>query len=668
MSNYKIAVFFAVLWSLLYLPTPSYAGQQEDNDHEYLLDLSLEELMDVEITIASKEKEKLFETAAAVYVITAEDIRRSGYQSLPEVFRMVPGMQVARINANKWAVSSRGFNELHADKMLVMIDGRSIYNPRNGGVIWDSHDVMLEDVDRIEIIRGPGGTLWGANAVNGIINVITKNASDTQGTLVTGGGGETKEGFGAIRHGGKINDNTHYRVYSKYFNIDDGRQVNGQSASDAWDSLQSGFRIDSRPTDDDRWTLLGDIYSRDVGKVGTQWSPTPPISQAFTDRISINGGNILTRWDRVLSDGSNISLQMYYDRQVRNEKVFDETLDTFDTDFNHHFQLNDAHDITWGLGHRLYLHKCDGSFSVSLDDSYIKQNIYSGFVQDRITIVEDLLKLTIGSKIEYYDDIGFEFQPSARLLYTPDEKNTLWASVTRAVMTPSFFDRHADRTIYTFKAGPNVFAGKIYGNDDLEPQEVISYELGYRCKPMDNLTLDVTGFYNESDKLRTTQTAANLAKDGYTAIPLNFDNKMKGETYGFEVAAAWKPTDNWKLNAGYSFLQMQMHTLSSDISTDGATMEGQSPHNQFYLRSYLDLTDKLQLDCSLNYVDNLPTGDIEHYMRFDVRLGYRINGNMELSIVGQNLFDSGHIEFNDTAGGTVSEAPRSIFAKLTYRF
>lgn len=656
-----------MLSSLFDFGSNVFADEQLPNKQTDFFEMSIEELMNIEITTFSKKEEKLFKTPAAAYVITSEDIRRSGVTSIMEALRMAPGMEVARINANKWAVSARGFNDEYADKLLVMIDGRSIYTPHYGGVRWDTHDVMLEDVEQIEVIRGPGGTLWGANAINGIINIITKNAKDTQGILVTGGGGTEEEGFGAARYGGKINDKTYFRVYSKYFNRDDGTQPTGGSGKDGWDVFRGGFRIDSYPADRDQWTLLGDIYDGGIGQTGTIHSLTAPISQSYTHENSINGGNILARWKRTFSEDSDMILQIYYDREKRLTRALNETLNTYDIDFQHRFPLNDSHEFTWGLGYRLDRHTLDGTFNYSLNPRHRDLNIYSGFLQDRITLVEDKLQLTVGTKIEHNNFCGFEFQPSGRLMWTPDNRNTIWGAVTRAIKTPNRYDRDSTTSWGVFQIGPSIVSQEAYGDDDVDREEVIAYELGYRTKPTDKLFLDFTGFVNIYDDIMSPERIANISKPGYTIWPYTIGNNLDGETYGVEVSATYQASKNWRLNAGYTFLQIQLHP-DSPATTYDVEVEKDSPHNRFHLRSYLDLRDDLELDFSLYYVDNVPAYDISSYVRFDVRLGWHVTKNLELSVVGQDLFDKRHPEFGAEAGQVPTETERGLYIKLKYRF
>jgi iron complex outermembrane receptor protein len=413
--------------------------------------------------------------------------------------------------------------------------------------------------------------------------------------------------------------------------------------------------------------LLGDIYDGDVGQTGTRYSLTAPISTPYTHQNSVNGGDILARWKRTYSDDSDMILQLYYDRARRLEEVFSETLNTYDVDFQHRFPLKDTHEVTWGLGYRLDRYTVDGTFSYSLDPKHDDLGLYSGFVQDRIPLVADTLELTVGSKFLYHHHSGFEFQPGARMLWTADDRNVVWGAVTRAVRTPDRHDIDSKVSWGVFQVGPSIISQEAYGNRNMESEEVLAYEIGYRTQPTDKLILDVTGFVNEYDKLSATERNANISRPGYTIWPNVVGNNLHGETYGTEISATYQAAEKWKLNAGYTFLQMQLHPDNSNITRDAAE-EGNAPHNQFHLRSYYDLSDDLELDFSLNYVDNLPGGDVDHYVRFDARLGWYIAENTELSVVGQNLFDRRHPEFGAEAGQVSTEAERGLYIKLTHRF
>jgi len=660
-----------IVLGLFGLCTQAFAASPEPNEADDLFEMSIEELMNVEVTIASKKEAKMFETPAAVYVVTAEDIRRSGATSIPDALRMVPGLQVASLSSNFTAVSSRGFNSLYAKRMLVMIDGRSIYTPLHGGVYWDMHDVMLKDVERIEVVRGPGGTLWGANAVNGIINIITKDAKDTQGALITGGTGTKELGFGSIRYGDKAGQSTYYRVYSKYFNRDDRRLLTGGNGNDGWDVFQGGFRIDSDPSERDHLTLQGDFFEGNIGKINAINSLTAPLLSSDKGVFGISGGNILGRWTRTFHDDSQIMLRMYYDRTSRREVTYHESRDTYDFDFQHRFGASQNHEITWGMGYRRTADNTRGTFSFSLDPEDYVLNVYSGFLQDRISLIAEKLALILGTKLEHNDYTGFEYQPSARLAWTPDEKHTVWTSVTRAVRTPTRYDNHSTTSWGTTMIGPSVYSLEASGSDDIESEKVIAYEAGYRVSPTEKFFLDFTGFFNQYTDMRTFEGGFGSAffTGTHFIVPSTARNMMDGETYGLEFAGTYQATEKWKLSAAYSFLQMQLHPNSASTSTTDRSLEGQNPHNQFNLRSYVDLSDNVELDLSLYYVDNLPSDNVPHYLRLDGRLGWQIDENTELNFVGRNLLDRLHPEFRDTGGGnTPTEAERSFLIEIVHRF
>lgn len=629
------------------------AYQGGPNNTEDFLDLTIEELMDLKITTVLKKQDTLFETPAAITVLTSEDIRRSGHQSIPEVLRMVPGIHVAKIDSSSWAISARGFNSIYSEKLLVLIDGRSLYTPLFSGVYWDIQDLMLEDVEQIEIIKGPGGTLWGTNAVNGIINIITKKTQDTQGTLVTGGYGNEEHGFSGLRHGGKLGENAYYRVYTKYFNRDEAVYANGDHANDRSDMLREGFRIDWDSSDQDYFTLQGDFFDGHSGQRVKQ--TIPGLKYQTDDHADVRGWNTLARWTRTFSETSDISLQFYYDRTERKEIFLNEARDTFDIDFQHRFQLSDRHNLIWGLGYRHTGDNLDNSYTISFNPSSRNEELFTGFVQDEITVVDDRLKLIVGTKIEKNDYTGYEFQPSARLLWTPNEKNTVWASFTRAVSTPSRTYAHITNR---FNEGP---AMQFTGSSDLKSQEVKAYELGYRVKSKDNLFFDFTLFYNEYDHLFTLE-------NNPTPFSMIYDNKMYGETYGTEIAAHWQVNDNWKLAGGNSFLIMKLRTEDSSTNTTMTSIrEKESPRNIFHIRSQYNLYEDLEFNTTLYYVDSVPEYDIPSYARLDMGLTWHVNRNMDFSIIGQNLLDRSHPEYG--VGGRIStEVQRGIFGKFTWRF
>ncbi len=637
-----------------------------------LTERSIEELMNIPVT-SFRTKQPLSASAAAISVITAEDIRRSGATTIPEALRMAPGLEVAKVDAHQWAVSSRGFNDTFANKLLVMIDGRSIYTPLFSGVFWDVQDTILEDIDRIEVIRGPGATLWGANAVNGVINIITKSSADTQGTLISAGGGTEERGFASVRYGAKINDELSFRVYGKYFDRDDSVLRSGGDAHDAWQMGRGGLRLDWRPADANLFTFQAEAYDGNIDQAYTRVTPTPPYTPFQQNTTyDVRGGHVLGRWTHTISDESNFSVQSFYDRTVRDSAIFEEKRDTFDLDFQHQFPLGERNNLVWGAGYRATKDDIGNTFDISLDPDQRTTHLFSAFAQDEIVLVPEALSLTIGSKLEHNDFTGFEIQPSARLLWTPHEKHSVWASVSRAVRTPS----RAEDNI-RLNQGPGPIPGSlvsIFGNRSFESEELLAYELGYRVQPHERLSFDLATFYNDYEHLRTIRPGTPFFEASpappHVVIPLRAGNDLKGETYGAELAANLQTTDWWRLSASYSFLQIQLHPTSNppDQSSERAG-EGSSPHHQFSLRSRMDLPKNFEIDTTLRYVDGLPAINVDSYVVMDIRLGWRPTQNLEFSIVGQNLFDNRHLEFVPTTVSTqTAEVEHSVYGKVTLRF
>ncbi len=668
-----VVVLFIFLFSL---PVVAQAGLDQTD----LTEMSLDELMNIEITSVSKKPEKLSKSSAAVFVITQEDIRRSGATSIPEVLRMVPGVQVARIDANKWAISTRGFSGRFANKLLVLIDGRSVYTPLFSGVFWDSQDTLLEDIERIEVIRGPGASLWGANAVNGVINIITKHTKDTQGGLISTGAGTEEQGFGNLRYGWKLGRNAYSRIYVKYFNRDDAVLESGSDASDGWKFLRGGFRIDWDVANHDSLTLQGDIYDGEVGQTLTIATPTPHFTRTFDDDGKISGGNVLARWKRAFTEASNMALQLYYDRTERKDAGFEDNRDIFDVDFQHQFAVGERQEIVWGLGYRFTQDDVASTFTISLDPDSRDDHLFSAFVQDDITLIKDLLRLTVGSKFEENDYTGFEIQPNARLLWTPHEQHSVWASVSRAVRTPSRADADVRLNQSVLPPGTLIPGSTVneyislFGDRNIESEELLSYELGYRIIPAKNLSADIAAFYNDYDELRTIEPGLPFIETSpappHLVIPFTGSNKMDGGVYGVELAANWRPVDWWRFSAAYTYLQIHLHLDEDSGDTVSEAAEGESPHNQFSLRSSFDLKKDIELDLWLRYVDNLPSLNEDSYVTMDARLSWEPIKDLELSIVGQNLLDNHHPEFTQEIfiNSTPTEVERSVYGKIAWRF
>ncbi len=643
-------------------------GAAPDDEEVFFMDIPV-------VTIASKKEQEVLDVPAAVYVLSQEDIRRSGVTTIPEALRMVPGINVAQVTSNKWAISSRGFNGAYSKKLLVLMDGRSIYSPFFGGVYWDVQETLLEDIEKIEVVRGPGGTLWGSNAVNGVINIVTKHARDTIGGLVTAGTGNLEEGFAGARYGGKVSEATYFRLYAKHSEKDEFVTPEGRGQEDDWNMTKGGFRIDTELTSEDSLTFQGDIYEGETGEpltvpVEEIWSNRPIL-----DTADLSGGNILARWEHVFSPDSEFQVQIYYDRIERLTSVCSEERDTFDFDFQHRFTLGDLQEIVWGLGYRYTTDDTADTFVVSFEPDTRGVDIWSAFIQDEFSFMEDRLRFTVGSKFEDNDYSGFEIQPSARVLFKPVDNHSVWVSVSRAVRIPS--RSHADirMNIAALQQGERRLLLTAFGNDDFDSEKVVAYEAGWRSELSEKLQVDLALFYNEYDDLFTMEDGSPFFEDGHIVLVRNFDNKMEGETYGGELSLRWQALDNWNLAAGLSLLRMNLEVSGNELHRP-AKVEGRSPEEQFFIRSMLDLPYNLAFDTSLYYFSSLGYYVSEHdnldvpaFARVDLRLGWQPLPSLILEAVGQNILDDQHPEFQaGEAGINPTEVPRSFYGKVTWKF
>ncbi len=635
-----------------------------------------EEILFMEIPVvitASRKEVPVSGTPAAVYIINHEDIKRSGARTIPDLLRMSPGLEVAQINANQWAITSRGFNGRFAKKLLVLIDGRSAYTPLFSGVYWDVQDTLLEDIERIEVIRGPGAAMWGANAVNGVINIITKNAKDTQGGYVEGGGGTEERGFAGVRYGAALSKDAYLRVYGKYFDRDNSVDASGNGLADGWHVERGGFRFDWAPSRADTLTLQGDAYSGKDGETGSVIAMKEPYVSISDIRTDIGGGNVLTRWNRTFSETSNATLQLYYDRAEREDVLIGEEEDTFDLDFQNRFKIGDIQDFIWGFGYRLTQDDIKNSASISCDPDGRSIPLYSVFLQDEITIVEDRLRLTVGSKFEENAFTGFEAQPNIRLLWTPHEKHTAWAAVSRAVKMPDRWTDDARNNIGVYP-GKTPTIVSLVGNKDLVSEELLAYEAGYRVRPAKQLSLDVATFFNVYDDLRTYEPTTGFYETSpspaHYVFPNEVSNKMEGVTYGVELAADWKALHWLRMQASYTFLDMQLELKEDSASARSEEAEDGSPHNQFSLLSSTDIAKNVAFDLWLRYVDELPATNIERYVTVDARLAWKPRKNIELSLAGRNLIDGRHPEFKSESNvvGLVPQVERSVYAMMALKF
>jgi iron complex outermembrane receptor protein len=654
------------------------SGAQSGQSVPDVTTLSMEDLMNMQVTSVSKRTQKVADAAAAVFVITQEDIRRSGATSIPEALRLVPGLEVARIDENKWAIASRGFNGRFDNKLLVLIDGRSVYTPLFSGVYWNVQDVMLEDIDRIEVIRGPGATLWGANAVNGVINIISKKAKDTQGGVVSAGAGTEERGSGSARYGSTIG-NTAYRAYGKYFNWGPSLYSSGTTAHDGWDELRGGFRADWTPAGANSLTLQGDIYQSKYGETLTVPSLSAPYSGTFPNNGNYSGGNILGRWNHS-SEGSSMSLQMYYDNTtIADNSLFVDHQNIFDMDFQQGFHVGDSQQFVWGLGYRSIRDRNDSSFSVSLQPNQVTLNHFSAFLQDEVSLVDNRLRLTFGSKFEHNDFTGFEVQPNARLLWTLTPNQSVWTAVSRAVRTPALTEEGLRLNSAVIPpatpTNPTPFPAvvTVFGSHQFQSEDLLAYELGYRVQVTSSLSADVATFYNNYSNLRTAEPGVP-SLEGSPAptdivIPFFAANKMSGGTYGAELFADWKVIPKWRLVGSYSYLQMDIRKNSDSLDPTADNPNGSSPRHQWYLRSSIDLPMHFEDDTTLRFVDHLPSLNIPSYYSLDAHLGWRPVQLVEFSIGGQNLLNNQHLEFiPDFINTAPTVVKRTVYGSLTFRF
>ena len=639
-----------------------------------LTTVSLQDLMNIKVTSVSKKEEKLSKTAAAVYVITQEDIRRSGALNIPDLLRMVPGMDVAQVDANSWAISSRGFNDLYANKLLVMIDGRSVYDPAFGGVSWDLQNVPLEDIERIEVIRGPGATVWGANAVNGVINIMTKSAKATQRALVTSGAGSETTVRGLAQYGGKVRGNGYYRFFGQYFN--DRSMVNsaGNRAADEWHSPNVGFRSDWDLTPRDSLTVEGDAYQSHEGQtVNSFLSLTPPFVATFNQLTRATGGSVLGRWNHKFSDRSDTSVQAYYDGISRDAFGLHEDRNTLDFQFQHHLALGARQDIVWGLGYRLDSFYIRPSYAVSMNPPSRTDQLFSSFIQDEIRL-SDSFWVSLGSKFEHNNYTGFEYEPSVRMLWSRNDREALWGAVSRAIRQPTLEDVDVRVNSRVFPGPGGLLAlASTFGDPHFKSEDLLAYELGYRIQPSLRFSVDLSSFCNDYHHLRIVGLADPFLESSppplHLVVPTIFSNAMHGDTYGAEISSTFSAFNWWSVSPGYSWLKMNLHAEPGSLASAGYQLAaGDSPQNQFQLRSYGNLPHHLEFDPAVYYVDRLPNQGVASHTRLDLRLGWRPRESVEFSVVGQNLLQPLHFEFGSHGLTQPAQIRRSVYGEITWRF
>ena len=640
-----------------------------------LMDRSLEDLMTIKVTSVSKKEQTLSRAASAVFVITAADIQRSAATNIPDLLRMVPGIDVAQINANTWAISARGLNGRFSSVLLVLVDGRNVYTPTFGGVFWDVLDLPLEDIERIEVIRGPGGTIWGANAVNGVINIITRKTADTQGGMVVGSGGNLDQGSGTVQYGGALDKNTDYRIFTKYFNQNHMSSLNGSNGDDGWHLLRGGFRTDSALSSQDTLTVQGDVYTGAEGCIIPSLPlVTSPVVQHSATTVPLSGGFLQSIWKHALSARSDTTLQISFDRYKRDDELREERK-TLDIDFQHHFAWGTRQDIVWGANYRNTDSHTKGDLAFSLSPANVNMQLFSVFVQDELTLVSDRLYLTVGTRLDHNYYTGFQLLPSMRVAWTRSSHQMLWAAISRADRMPTELDTSSRISLggYNGPGGvPTLVA--IVGNPHFNDEGLIAYGAGFRTTVFEHLSIDLAAYYNDYSAQETTEPAvpffATAPAPPHLVLPLTYENLMHGEAHGFEIAANWKATARWTLSPGYAFEQIHMHLdPTSQDTVSVLSAEGSSPDHSAQLRSHLDLMHGIAWDASAYFVNRLRNGEIPAYTKVDTGLTWRWSEHLSSSVAGQNLVKDRHLEFVDNTGSVISTLiKRGAYAKLTWQF
>lgn len=648
------------------------AGALQAAEVDQLRQLSLRELMEVQVvTSAAKKEQKLTDTSAAITVITQDDLRRSGVTKFQDALRLVPGVEVGRVTGKDWAITARGFNDTFANKLLVMVNGRSVYTPLFSGVFWDTQNFLFEDLDRIEVIRGPGASVWGANAVNGVINIITKDARDTVGGVVNVGGGNLDNFIGELRQGWQVGSASWLRAYGKFEQRGEGITEMGLSAEDDYQFGLGGLRYDWHPTESGHLTLEAEGFGGTFG--GTQVAPqvAPPYFKVFAEEVDTEGGHLLGRWTSAIDDASEFTLQAYYDYTGRTSTDLDEFRHTADFDAGYRVQLGERHDLNVGLNYRL-THaqlppKTENLIFAARNEAY---QLISAYAQDDWKLIPETLTLTAGSKFEHNSYTGLEIQPTARLLWSPDPAHSVWGSVSRAVRTPSRVEDSgrlvADVRPPTAATGGLPAVVTLQGSQDFVAEELLAYELGYRFQPIPALAFDLSLFAHDYDRIRGLVLGNPYPVLGGTprlVVPYWARNDTRGVAYGTELAARWQAADWWQWRLAYTWQEI-------DLQGSLPAPAGSSPRHRVSVHSLLSLPHNIEIDTILRAVGELPGPGVPAYVTADLRVSWRPRPNLELSLIGRDLFD-GHVEFpaNDyfqSNGRVVTE--RTVFGRLRWEF
>ena len=658
----------------LLLTVATAVGAELDEDAADLVaikQLSLEELSQIEVTSPSKNPSDSSKSPTAIYVITGEDIRRSGATSIPEVLRLAPGVEVARIEGSKWSVGIRGFGSRLSRSVLVLIDGRTVYTTFFAGTYWEVQDTLLEDIARIEVIRGPGGTIWGPNAVNGVINIITKAARDTQGTLVSVGSGTEEQGFASFRFGAAKGTNIQYRIYGKSFTRSPLYHANTRNFDD-WRSAQTGFRFDWSRTERDSLTVQGDIYKMEAGQSVNAVNYTAPFSRLAEGNAPLSGGNLMLKWERTLNDGAQLQLNTYYDRTNRLEANFGEDRDTVDLDFLYRKQLGERHQFISGLGARSSNGRAKDVVSgLTFDPMSRTDYLLTGFFQDEIELIQRRLSLTVGTKALRTNFTGVQFEPSVRMIWTPVSSQSYWGAFTHAVRTPSRAERDFFLSGYITNTPDGLpFFARFNANRNFQREQLNGYEAGSRHLLRRNVYVDLAAFYNRYGDLMSQELTGPAfletnPQPTHLLLPAQFGNGLFGSTTGLEIAPEWRPTESWRLRASYSYLNLRLDKVAGGRDVGSArNIQRSSPRHESVIQSAVDLTTTLQFNLTYRYVSALSAQRVPSYSTGDAWLAYQIRKKVELAFVGRNLLQPHHPELAGESG--LTGVKRSAYIKLTW--
>ncbi|MGH9609093.1 MAG: TonB-dependent receptor plug domain-containing protein [Bryobacteraceae bacterium] len=713
-GDFRARRSLSALWLALTLGLPIALSAQAVSNTD-LGDKTLEQLMNIEITSVSRTKQKLSRTPAAVYVITQEDIQRSGATNIPDLLRMAPGVQVAQVDANRWAISVRGFNDIYSNKVLVLIDGRTVYTPGFSGVFWDQIDVPLDTIDRIEVVRGPGGSVWGANAVNGVINIITNRAQDTQGGRVVVGAGSAQTADDEFRYGGRAGQRGYYRIFGHYISYGDLPTPQGISGDDGWRMGHEGMRADWNLSGSDSLTLEADVFETRQGQ--TLLEDRSGALATGTGAVGDSGGDFLARWNHHLKGGSETKLQIYDNSYSRTDSAMRETENTVDVDFQQHLGLESRQDIVWGAGYRSTYNSLTNSsgmtpgiannalgYAIAFQPPQRTLNLFSAFFQDEIALAKSL-SLTLGAKVEHNAFTGFEDEPSVRLAWVPSNSQTIWFAASKAIRQPSRLDSDLQVNFQPAPLGNGLaLTEQLLGNPMLESETMRDVETGYRLVPNNRVSADLTAFYSSYKNLAVTDLGSPFLDlqtgNPLLVIPFIYRNNAGAQDYGAEAALDFDFSKRWKLRGTYSWLKMNVHPYPAappnlgnlpagfagllnsifsgpsaavlaeiaNFNPSAATAEGGAPENQAGLRSYFNLTQNIMFDNSVYYVGGLRGRNIPAYVRLDSRLAWKINRKLEASLVGQNLLSPHHLEFGNVDQVVGTQVPRAILGRVIWSF